>query len=150
MKEHLITAKQESALLEEIETIREKNGKVTPELVVEFAKDKKTALHGRFEWDETKAAAAYRIEQARRVLRVFVKLEDGENGNPVKVRAFISLPSDRKIGNEYRTIEDVLKNPEWRSEMLDMAKKELKSFKEKYRAFSELAGIHEEIDKLTS
>jgi len=38
--------------------------KKTKENVVRFASNSKTELHKCFEWDDTKAAAKYRLEQA--------------------------------------------------------------------------------------
>lgn len=44
-------------------------GRLTPELVVDAAKDKKSPLHSQFEWDDKKAGHQYRIEQARTLIR---------------------------------------------------------------------------------
>ncbi len=140
-------AKEEVAVFEEIEQIHEKHGQLTPGLIVEFAKGKKTALHGRFEWNDATASHLYRLRQARDILRVFVKIE-GSDGGPIRVRAFVSLPSDRLNGHAYRRIEDVLANPKQREELLAMALTELRAFQKKYQVLTELVGVHSAISKI--
>lgn len=44
-------------------------GRLTPEEVVEVARDPRHPLHGRFEWDDQKAGHAYRLAQARSLIR---------------------------------------------------------------------------------
>lgn len=53
----------------EIRALEDKQGRLTPQQVVEAARSKTSALHGCFEWDDEKAGASYRIEQARELLR---------------------------------------------------------------------------------
>lgn len=53
----------------EIARIAGKSGEITPERVVEAARDKKSPLHDCFEWDDAKAGHAWRIAQARVLLR---------------------------------------------------------------------------------
>lgn len=46
-----------------------KSGRLTPELVVRDAEDARSPLHSQFEWDDSKAAEQYRLEQARDLIR---------------------------------------------------------------------------------
>lgn len=148
---------------QELEEIKRANGgTATPHKVVEYAKDPNTALHGKFTWDDSEAAHGYRLWQARQVLRVYVRYEIPERettqvklkfaeSKPVAVkttRGTVSLPSDRKAGNGYRWVEDVLANPDHRSEMLSMAKRDLALFRRKYKELSELAEVHAAIDRV--
>lgn len=52
-------------LLKEIE---DREGRLTPDLVVDAARDPEHPLHARFEWDDGKAAQAHRIATARRLI----------------------------------------------------------------------------------
>ena len=148
---------------QELEEIKRANGgTATPYQVVEYAKNPDTALHSKFTWDDSEAARAYRLWQARQVLRVYVQYEIPERkttqvklkvaeAKPVAaktIRGTVSLPSDRKAGNGYRWIEDVLEHPDRRAEMLTMAKRELELFRRKYKELSELADVHAAIDKV--
>ena len=47
----------------------EKDGRLTPEKVVQAAKNSKSPLHEFFDWDNDHAAGQWRIEQARRLIR---------------------------------------------------------------------------------
>lgn len=71
-----------------------------------------------------------------------------EDRPPIKVRAFVSLPSDRGTGVGYRHITRVLSVAAQREEMLATALAELHTFRKRYADLSELAGVFEEIEKL--
>jgi hypothetical protein len=113
----------------------ESEGLLLPERVVEFARDPETALHSRFTWDDSEAAAKWRLEEARRVIRMFVTvLEPVET--PIKV--YVSLESDRRGTGGYRRIEDVLTNGDMRRQLLDQARREFAIWKAKYQTLKEL------------
>jgi hypothetical protein len=70
-----------SAAGQELQRIQNVYGSITPEILVGEAKKRKSPLHNIFEWDDTKAAANYRLQQARILLnniRVTV-VTDGES-----------------------------------------------------------------------
>ena len=48
----------------EIESIQN----ATPKNILEFARSENTELHKCFEWDDTKAAEKYRLQQARQIV----------------------------------------------------------------------------------
>lgn len=56
-----------AAVIEALKAL-EKDGRLTPNAVVEAAKDKASPLHEFFQWDNKKAAEAWRIEQARNLI----------------------------------------------------------------------------------
>lgn len=76
------------AALAEIET---KLGTLTPEVVVDAAKDPDSILHEYFEWDNKVAGAAYRIEQARALIRR-VKVEVVTETVTVRAPAYVRDP----------------------------------------------------------
>lgn len=47
----------------------ESDGRLTPDAVVAAASDPQSPLHNRFEWDDSKAAHQFRLEQARTLIR---------------------------------------------------------------------------------
>ena len=72
---------------QELEQIRKANdGELRPADVVEFARNPDTALHSRFTWDDDKAAAEYRLWQARELIRVVVQLHPKTNK---KMRVYV-------------------------------------------------------------
>lgn len=57
----------------------DQSGRLTADRVVSAASDPGSPLHDHFEWDDEKAGHAYRLEQARRLIRsvqVVVTIED--------------------------------------------------------------------------
>lgn len=133
----------------ELEHIGQTNGGILrPADVVEFAKNPKTGLHSYFNWDDSKAAHAYRIIQAQKIIRVTVEvLDDSESKKPQRV--YVSLPSDRnEDGGGYRTLVSVMSDETKRSELLEYAKKEAMAFKRKYNELEELSEVFSAIDSL--
>lgn len=124
--------------LEEI--LRINNGFLTPEKVVEYAKNKKTALHEKFCWDDTEAAKKYRLMQASQIIRN-VKVEIVHKDNPdysVKIREYVSLPADRGL-NGYREINQVLTEDDLRLQFIESVQAEFEAIKNKLRKVSEVA-----------
>jgi len=58
----------------EIKALEDRRGRLSPQEIVEAARAEGSALHECFEWDDTKAAESWRIEQARDLIRR-VKIE---------------------------------------------------------------------------
>lgn len=53
----------------EIAKLEDGHGRVTPRIVLEAAKSAANPLHDYFEWNDSEAAQAWRIEQARGLIR---------------------------------------------------------------------------------
>jgi hypothetical protein len=104
----------ERKLLEKM--ARRNGGVLMIDDVIEEAKDESSILHSHFEWDDTEAAKNYRRDQARTLIqrcRITILAED-----PVHVRAFISLPSDRSSGGGYRLVADVMTSDSMKEEFI--------------------------------
>lgn len=71
--------------------IYERQGSLSPELVVQAAVPENHPLHNRFEWDDSVAGPLYRLEQAAHLIRsVKVVIEREPERPPIKVRAFVA------------------------------------------------------------
>jgi hypothetical protein len=134
----------------ELEVIRSHHGGVLrPEDVVKFARNKRTALHAEFEWDDKKASAEYRLWQARTVIRVAVTVLPSPHSSDDPVRAYVSIASDRvRPGGGYRALADVMSSDEQRAELLLEAIGEVKRWRRKYDRLRELVPIFRAIDKV--
>ena len=131
--------KQSEQRLAELELIREESGGVlSPDAVVEFARDEQTALHACFTWDDGEAAHAYRLWEARQVIRVCVTVRDDVKGPPI--RTYVSLYDDRGEDG-YRLLTDVLSDAELSEKLLSQALGELKSWQQKYAQLQALAPV---------
>lgn len=125
------TVKEELQALSELH-----GGNLSPQIVVDFARDATTALHARFEWDDTKAADEYRLHQARMVLAT-VRYQDDTGKTR---RMFVSLTEDRGTSNSYTHTAIVMSDAEKRRRLATMAVRELESAQERYSELTEIAG----------
>lgn len=114
-------------------------GILQPESVVEYAKSPKTALHGKFTWDDNQAAHQYRLWQARELIAVAVLVLPSTGKS---YRAFVSLEDDRvRKGGGYRSLVTVLSNSVLRRKFLEEAIAEFERWQEKYKSLRELSPI---------
>ncbi len=132
----------------ELEQLAASHRVLKPEMVIEFAKNKRTALHECFEWNESKAAHLWRLEQARALIRVLVTVEHGSKKAPI--RALVSLKSDRYNGGGYRSIEAVMRSPKMYAELLDEALAELRAIQVKYQRLRELKRVFAAVDEVAA
>lgn len=103
-------------------------GRLTPSAIVEAAKDRRSALHKHFLWDDAKAAQAYREDQARELVRC-IRIEGVDSDEPI--RAFLSV-KDAK-GTSYRTAAEVAGSVELQLAVLKQAEKDLDAFTKRYK-----------------
>ncbi|HAO99858.1 MAG TPA: hypothetical protein DCQ83_07415 [Fibrobacteres bacterium] len=137
------------AIIAELKSLNAQNGGLLkPEQVVEAARDPGSPLHDQFQWDDTAAAEAYRIQQARGLLRVCVQWI-GEGVNRHQAPVFVNLTSDRYESKGYRTTVSVLSDEQLRAQMLEDALTELNRFRRKYHDLAELAQLFAAFDAIT-
>lgn len=111
------------SVLDVLRGLYERDGKLTAESVLAAAQDVSSPIHSLFEWDDTIAAHEYRLEQARRVVRMTITTVEGE-----RVRAFVHLRSV----DTYTPIEDALATTDWRQEILDQFHRDAAAFAAKW------------------
>ena len=127
---------------EELERIREKYNSITPKIVVEESRNNDSVLHSCFEWDDSKAAEAYRERQAQHIIANIVVEKVNDVDVSSDVRAFVH------IQNDYKPIDTVVKVKDYRQELLTNALKDLEAFRSKYKALSELNDLFSCMDTL--
>jgi hypothetical protein len=137
-------------ILTELQRLSSVNrGMLNPQAVVDAARDKTSPLHNQFTWDDTEAAEQYRLQQARRLIRVTVRfLEPSEPSTTTRV--FVSLSTDRKAGNGYRVLADVMSDAKLRAQLLADAHRDMLAFRRKYAALSELADVFAAMDDVAA
>ena len=113
-------------------------GDLTPEAVVENARNEESVLHPHFEWDDAAAAEKFRHDQARGLIRS-IKADNGSNREPE--RAFFSI-SD-KGGVSYRTLEEVRSSGDLQERLLSAAERDLEAFTVRYRVLKDICAIVE-------
>lgn len=128
---------------EELERISKENGDLTASGIVEASRPETAKLHSIFNWDDTDAAEKWREQQARRMTDNLVTVRViNETKQHEPVRAFVH------IQGEYKPVDVVVKNKDYKDEMLESAYRELKAFEIKYRTLSQLAKLFDAIDEV--
>lgn len=132
-----------ASLIDQLTTIREEHGVLTPALLVDVARDPAHPLHSRFEWDDSVAAEKWRHEQAGQLLRVTFRLNPEK---PVDLRAFTAIRGDDTPTSDYVPTRDVAANPFLAELMLRQMKRDWQVFKRRYDHMAEfVAFVQEEI-----
>lgn len=130
------------------EEIHEIGDEISPEQIVEKARNESTELHKCFDWDNDVAADKWRITQARTIMRqlVVVRQEPEKDEPSEPVRVFMVTNTN----STYKPLEVILSKPDEHAALLDRALNELVAFKNKYRILSELKDVFDVIDRITN
>ncbi len=140
----------------EFDRLIEKHGRLTPEIIVQEASKKDSKLHPFFTWNNAKAAHAWRLEQASYFLRSIKVTIEAPDGSQTKARAYVSIRQEEEESDdedmsgrgEYMPLEVVLQDSTMSAQMMDDAKRELRSFQRKYQTLKALTPVMEAIDEL--
>lgn len=84
-------------------------GRLTPALVVNSARNPDSPLHRFFEWDDTKAAEAHRLNQGRSLIRKVYIYRETEK-SIVKTVAYVRDPSCSEREQGYVSIDRLKKD----------------------------------------
>lgn len=123
--------------------IQEANGDFfTPASVVFAARPKNAPLHPAFEWNDKKAAAAHREDQARYLIRNIVMVNPEKPKNTA-VRAFVSIShtsaEDDICAKRYTSTIHAMTDKDLREQVLAQAQSDWRAFARKYAQFLDLA-----------
>ena len=119
-------------------------GRLTPAELVEASRPENAPLHGEFEWNDSIAAEKWR-EQTGRVMIASISVTVDKDEETIPVRAYFNI---EHVSHEYIPTEVIMSDDAKRERLLDIAKRELASFKVKYATLTELAGVMNAIDDL--
>jgi hypothetical protein len=130
-------------VMAELEKIRHRHrGKLTPEAVVEAAKNPKSPIHRHFEWNNSKAGHAHRLHQARILISAVIVIRS----DTAPIRAFVHVTHE--LG--YRDTEEALRDSEMREVVLARALREAEQWQARYERYAELAEIVKAIKRTSS
>lgn len=122
----------------ELESLEE----ITPENVLEYAKDPDSELHKCFDWDDTSAANKYRLTQARQVIR-FIMIAPKKK-EEVPVRKF-EISSERNV---YKSRQFFQQNKDEYAKLLERAKNAYLDLENRYRTLAELEPIRNAVHEV--
>lgn len=128
---------------EQLLAIRKTHGELTPQIVVDEARDEAHPLHPRFEWDDAVAGEAYRKVQAAELIRsVKVIYTETPEGDERSVRAWSSLQREQNPDRRgYVPTEELLQDEFTRKLLLRQCARDLQDLKRKYGHLEEFADM---------
>ena len=125
------------------------NGVLTPNAVLDDARDATSPLNPLFEWDDTAAGESFRLIQSagliRRVRITVIRSE--RKGRTVEVRAVRQFEVPIR-GGGYRTIESVMQDDRQRESLLEQALRDFEALRRRYEQLTELAPVFSAIVKV--
>lgn len=136
---------------EEIESIRLRNGgDADAETIVREARNPALEIHQDYEWDDSKAAHQHRLSTARLMLRCFIEPPppSANTARPQRVYEVVTIEEGNQPKKVYRSVKDIMADPDSRAELLGRAMRELISFRNRFRDLQELAVVLRAVDEL--
>lgn len=155
---------------QELQSVRERRGELTPAIVVEEAEPEQSPLHERFEWDDNEAARKHREWQARYLMnridvvvevkgerretrafqQVLVNVETRRPPKGKEARKAIESAGkgsfDGSFGSQYATVFDVSEEPNFREQAIARALGELTRWRKRWADYSEFDLLFKSID----
>ncbi len=130
-----------------IEMLRAKfKGEITPQDVVDDARHGNSPLHSFFEWDEGAAAEAYRLGQARGLIRAVVAIYTSETAPAVRARAYVHIAE--RGAEHYRETGHAMSQTKTRAMVLRRAWEEFMQWRKRYKDLKELSELFAVADEI--
>lgn len=130
-----------------IEMLRERlKGELTPEDILDDAKNDNSPLHSFFEWSDSTAAHQHRLHQARGLIRSVVAIYVSDDKPAVRQRAYVHISEGET--SHYREAVHAMSQKSTRDAVLKRALEELIGWQKRYHSLHEFADICDQIDQL--
>jgi len=133
---------------ERIELLKKNfDGKLRPKNLVDDARHVRSPLHKAFEWDDGVAAEQYREQQASYILRsiitVHVSISEPKSP-PQHMRAFVNVRTPGNLKERtFRPMADVLSDEDLRTQLLETARNDFYTWRDRYKKLVELTELFE-------
>ena len=113
---------------------------LTAQNLVNVSRPEDAPLHPCFEWDDSVAGERYREWQARKLIgAIEIIREETPRNEPVTIRAFHALRTEETEGYEH--IETILSDEDKTERLMNLAKRDMSIFKEKYSGLKKLTKV---------
>jgi hypothetical protein len=109
-------------------------GKLTAEAVLAEAENPKSVLHRYIEWSDEAAAHAYRLEQARRIIRAVEVVIENAKGKSVAMRGFFSVKDAAGVRG-YEPMQYVFSDTAMSDQVMRDAKAQLEGWMKRYKTY---------------
>lgn len=92
---------------EELDRIRAARGELTAAAVLDESRPEDAPLHAAFEWDDSKAAEHYRLQQSRQLIKAVVVIEKRVDASEVECSRFHLVSGAARGSTQYLPTEVV-------------------------------------------
>jgi len=93
----------------ELDRIHGEYGKITPEILVDESRPKGAPLHAAFTWDDLQAGSAYRLIEARNIIRC-VHIVDDEGEDRGCAYAHVDVVDEEESGGAYMPVAAIVED----------------------------------------
>lgn len=121
------------------------DGLIQPVEVVEAARDEQSPLHRFFEWDDGTAAEAFRLVQARNLIRS-VRIARGEPTGPQIVNVTIIHADTGEKRRGYVPTERAVSEPDLRAQILQDARRGIEAYRNRLATFEQMQVVVGHLD----
>jgi hypothetical protein len=124
-----------------LQSIYDHTGAISPQIVVDTARDDEHPLHKHFEWDDSVAGELYRCNQAARMIRQVTIKRISQDGEEVVTRHWVSRTEiegraqDDDASGQYLPVEVVISSPDLRPKYEQAMEREWKALYAKYKDY---------------
>jgi len=132
---------------EVIESLRDKHGKVEPEMIVKAATMRSSPLHQAFPWDDATAAHKHRLSVASDMSRSYRLVIEEPDGAKRLLRPHFHI-KNAPDGPGYYSTDKIQKSPDLRKLALEESYRLLLGILNRYAELKELKGVRKEVELL--
>lgn len=140
---------EETVLQQDVEArlrrLQDRHGRITPRSVVDDARNPESPLHGFFEWDDSKAAEAYRLDQARALIRGCPVVVTHETVT-IRPQAYLRDPDRAANEQGYVSFARIMSSDERRHAAMQAECDRVRSMVARARRIAMVCGLGEEFN----
>lgn len=139
--------KDRELVAQKLAEIAEAHGRLTPDLVVEEAKNPESVLHGLFEWDDEQAGHQHRLFQARQIItsvRVVITTENKK----ISTVYYVRDPEADPMEQGYVSIDKLKTDKDLARESIVMEFSRATAYLQRAKNHAHALGLEEDIESL--
>lgn len=123
------------SLRDQLQSIYDQRGQLTPKLVVDEAREETHPLHDRFEWDDSIGGEKWRLHQAHEMITSVKVTYKDAGGKPQEMRQYHAIR--KETGHVYEPTEEVIQDEFMAKVLLADMEREWRALKRRFDQFKE-------------
>lgn len=125
--------------------VQQHGDRLKPSVIVDAARPETSPLHSQFTWDDVKAADLYRRQEARMVMNsIRVVVDEDSEPQPMFISVIETVFDEPD--RAYVTTARAMRDAELTAQILQQARRDIASFRQRYGHLKELAEVADYAD----